>query len=80
MAADAQLPKEVALPRPAARTVARYLADRREFTVLEVVEALATLAQPELLRTQTESAGIVLSGGTSDLVTTGAVVAPIPTL
>ncbi|MBD0859635.1 hypothetical protein IA539_00190 [Gordonia sp. zg691] len=79
MSADAKLPPEVALPRPAARTVARYLADRREFTVLEVVDALATLAQPELLRTQTESAGIVLSGGKSDLIATGAVVAPIPT-
>ena len=32
--ADALVPREVALPRPAARTVARYLADRREFPSL----------------------------------------------
>ncbi|PZF62404.1 hypothetical protein DEI92_02630 [Curtobacterium sp. MCBD17_034] len=30
IAANAEMPKEVALPRPAARQVARYLVDRRE--------------------------------------------------
>ncbi|EGD56738.1 hypothetical protein [Gordonia neofelifaecis] len=78
--ADAKLPREVALPRPAARTVARYLADRREFTVVDVIDALASLAQPELLRTQTEGADIVLSGGKSNVVATSAVVAPRPTM
>jgi hypothetical protein len=77
LAADAQVPKEVALPRPAARTVARYLADRREFPVVDVIEALNSLAQPELLRTETEPAGIVLAGGTSDVIGTAAVLAPI---
>ncbi|MGV9336527.1 hypothetical protein [Nocardia sp. NPDC003726] len=76
--ADAQLPREVALPRPAARTVARNLADRRDFPVVDVVDALAILAQPELLRTEAESAGIVLAGGTSNVVATSAVLTPIP--
>ncbi|WP_219468797.1 hypothetical protein [Nonomuraea rhizosphaerae] len=78
--ADAQVPKEVSLPRPAARTVARYLADRREFPVVDVVEALQALSQPELLQTQTSSAGLILSGGTSDVVQTTSVLAPHPTI
>lgn len=77
LSADAQVPKEVSLPRPAARTVARYLADRREFPVVDVIEALGPLSQPELLRKQAEKAGIVLAGGTSDVIGTGAVLAPI---
>lgn len=80
LAADAQIPKEVSLPRPAARTVARYLADRREYPVVDVIEALGSLAQPELLRTEEESAGIVLAGGTSDVVETSAVLAPMARL
>jgi len=56
--------------------VARYLADRGEFPVADVIEALASLSQPELLRTQTESAGIVLAGGTSEVIETSAVLAP----
>jgi hypothetical protein len=47
--ADANVPKESALPTPAHRQVARELASRREFTVLEVVEALEAIAQPQLL-------------------------------
>ncbi len=74
--ADAMVPKEVALPRPAARTVARYLADRREFPVVDVIEALLPLSQPELLRTDEDPAGIVLSGGKSDVIETSAVLAP----
>lgn len=57
--ADARLPKEVALPRPAQRTVARYLADRRDFTVSDVIDALAVLAQPELLETEEDQADVV---------------------
>lgn len=78
--ADAQIPKEVFLPRPAARTVARYLADRRDYPVVDVIEALAPLAQPELLRTKPETVGIVLSGGKSDTIETTALLAPTPRL
>ena len=77
MAADAQLPREVNLPRQAERQVARYLEDRREFTVLEVIEALKPLAQPELLRTRERSAALVSRRETPVEVETGAVVAPI---
>jgi len=76
--ADAQVPKEVALSRPPARTVARYLADRREFEVVDVVEALGPLSQPELLVTAPSDADIVLSGGSSQTVETSSVLAPTP--
>lgn len=49
--ADAQVPKEIDLPRPAEREVARILAERREFPVIDVVKAIAKFGQPELLKT-----------------------------
>jgi hypothetical protein len=51
LAADAQVPGEVALPSPIEREVARILFERREFPVLEVVEAIKPYGQPELLQT-----------------------------
>ena len=51
LAADAKLPKEVSLPRPPSRQVARFLEDRRNFPVIDVIDALNPLAQPELLNT-----------------------------
>jgi len=76
--ADARVPKEVALSRPPARTVARYLADRREFPVVDVIDALGPLSQPELLVTEASSADVVLSGGSSQTVQTTSVLAPTP--
>jgi hypothetical protein len=76
LAADAQVPKEVALPRPAARQVARYLADRRDYPVLDVIDALSVLAQPELLVTASGSEIETYDG--IDATTTGAVLAPVP--
>lgn len=73
--ADAQVPKEVALPRPADRQVARYLEDRRDFPVLDVIEALRPLAQPELLETSERAASLVLTRDAE--VETGAVLAPV---
>lgn len=57
--ADAQVPSEAALPRPAHRQVAHYLADRRRFPVLDVIEALEVLSQPELLATETHDVNTV---------------------
>lgn len=77
--ADAQVPKEVALPRPAPRQVAKLLAERREFPVVDVLEALAPLAQPELLETETNAAVVLPSGKQAQpAMTTSSVVAPIP--
>jgi hypothetical protein len=80
LTADAQVPPEVSLPRPAQRQVARYLADRREFPVLSVVQALKPLAQPQLLETHESTADLVLTGGTSNQVETTSVIAPEPTV
>jgi len=77
LAADAKLPKEVALPRPAARQVARYLEDRRDFPVLDVIDALEALAQPELLETTTTEAGVITTSRGTE-VTTASLLAPIP--
>lgn len=73
----AYVPKEVALPRQAERQVAKYLADRRDFPVVDVVAALRPLAQPDLLRTEEQDAELVSRRESNPEVETGAVVAPI---
>jgi hypothetical protein len=45
------------------REVARMLQDRRDYPVLEVVEALGPLAQPELLDTEQQSAEVEIRKG-----------------
>jgi len=54
--ADAQVPKEIDLPRPADREVARILTERRAFPVLEVIDAIEKFGQPELLATDEKQA------------------------
>jgi hypothetical protein len=63
LAADAKVPTEAALPRPPMRQVASMLADRREYPVTAVLDGLAALAQPELLKTQEETADVVVTRG-----------------
>ena len=77
LSADAKLPNEASLPRPPSRQVARYLEDRREFPVREVIAALDPLSQAHLLRTQQEAADLVETAKTRT-VTTSSVLAPIP--
>ncbi len=77
IAADAKLPKPVALPRHPDRQVANYLVDRREYFVTEVIDALRPLAQPELLRTESQDASLISRRETKQEVETGAVVTPI---
>ncbi|WP_163785080.1 hypothetical protein [Myxococcus vastator] len=57
LAADAYLPKEVALPDSADRYVANELAARRIYPVLDVIEALAPMAQPELVVSRQSAGG-----------------------
>jgi hypothetical protein len=72
--ADAQVPAEVALPRPAGREVARILWERREFPVREVVDAIAVFGQPELLMTNEKPAAAeTLKGATQ----TDLIIAPV---
>ncbi|MFP7834640.1 hypothetical protein [Marisediminicola sp. LYQ134] len=79
IAADAAMPKEVALPRPAARQVARYLVDRREFPVLDVIAALDPLSQSDLIKSEVSAASVVQSGGKTIRPTVGSILAPSPT-
>ncbi len=79
LSADAKLPPPAALPNAADRQVAQLLVQRRLFKVLEVIDGLAPLAQPELLDTNEKAADLVLTGpgGDTPTVSTGAILAPM---
>jgi hypothetical protein len=74
--ADAKVPKEVYLPRPADRQVCRYLEERRDYPVLDVLDALLPLAQPELLTTEQGHLNIELRRG--EISSTNLLIAPLP--
>ncbi len=77
--ADAKCPAERYLPRPASRQVARWLEDRREFSVVEVVDGLGPLAQPGLLETDEKAASVIGTSAQAPLVPEiSAVIAPVP--
>ena len=77
IASDAQVPREVALPRPAHREVARMLEDRRDFPVLDVIDALRIFAQPELLETADKEVGMEAINNSREETITDTIVAPI---
>jgi len=56
--ADARIPKEVSLPRPVDREVAKILAERRDFPVIEVIDAISVFGQPQLLTTDDKQVGL----------------------
>lgn len=60
IAADAKLPPEVSLPAPAHREVCRLLQERRDFAVVEVIEAIIPFGQPGLVETVEEEVGTTL--------------------
>ncbi len=74
--ADAQMPSDVALPIPSHRQVAKELASRREFPVLEVIQALEAIAQPELLATS-KSQKMQTALGSGELLLDG-LISPVP--
>jgi hypothetical protein len=73
--ADARVPREVMLPGPAEREVARILEERREFPILDVIDAMRAFSQPELLTTEDRQAGAVNLQG---MTQTEMFVAPMP--
>lgn len=77
MHADMQEPKEVNLPHPLDRAIAKLLVERREFSVVEVIEALAPIAQPHLLQKHETGADLQGDGGE---IKTDALISPIPHL
>ncbi|MFC8682326.1 hypothetical protein ACFT30_12460 [Microbacterium ureisolvens] len=76
LASSAKLPKEAVLPQPHLREVAKMLAARREFSTVDVIEALNVFAQPHLLEGSEEVAE--LSGLKSTGAVTSAFIAPRP--
>lgn len=53
---DARMPTEAEVPSSSARALAKTLVDRREAPVLELIEALAIICQPDLLRKEEDDA------------------------
>jgi hypothetical protein len=73
--ADAHLPKPAMLPIPNHRRVAKELESRRDFKVFDVLNALEPLAQPYLLRNQTDNKIYILSRRDQSITQT--MIAPI---
>jgi hypothetical protein len=76
IAADAKTPREVNLPLASHRMVARLLEDRRAFPLLDVIESLIPLAQPELLASNEAIDPVDVVGDIAPDVST--VIAPVP--
>jgi len=74
IAADANVPKEVSMPSPVHREVARILTERREFPVVDVIDAIKIFGQPELLTTDETQVGMQSLKGQA---ATDMVVAPV---
>lgn len=75
--ADMNMPKEVNLPNPLDRQVATQLVQRREYTILEVIQSLSPLAQPHLLQND-QSTADVQQGESASL--TDSIISPIPSI
>jgi hypothetical protein len=58
-ATDFEMPTEALLSSPVHREVARMWAERREFPVVDVLDAVQVFAQPQLLITEDEQVGSV---------------------
>lgn len=70
----ANMPSESKLPMGADRFVCQYLVERNRFPVLEVLEAMDVVKQPELLTTEEEEVKITATNEQTSLNT---IVAPI---
>ncbi len=76
--ADAMMPPEVALPIATHRQVVRELQSRRDFAVIDVIEALRPLAQPELLVPREEQKALTITR--REHTKTDTVIAPVSKL
>ena len=74
---DFRMPREVDLPHPLHREVARIFVERRSFPVVDVIAATRKFAQPELLTSSTESVPNVSFAATA-APGTSTVIAPFP--
>jgi hypothetical protein len=74
MMSDARIPKEAILPRPVDREVCKILEERREFPVVDVMEALKVFGQPELLDSDDKQVDLFEIKGDAE---TGTLIAPL---
>jgi hypothetical protein len=72
--ADAKIPREAILPRPVDREVCKILEERREFPVVDVMEALVTFGQSELLDSDDKQVDLFEFKGDAE---TGTMIAPV---
>ena len=79
VARDFNMPSDAELPNPMHREVARVYVERRDYTVQEVLDAVAIFAQPELLDTSTEQLTSV-DFESSTNANTSTMLGPIPRL
>lgn len=78
-ATDFTMPREVDIPNPLHREVARIYVERRNFPVPDVLDAVGRFAQPELLVTSPQSASQVAFGAAT-APETSTIITPYPTL
>lgn len=74
---DFREPKRIDIPNPIHREVAKVYVERRDFSVLEVLDAVKKFAQPELLELDSEQVN-VQPIGRSLASDTDTVIGPIP--
>lgn len=79
IAADAMLPRDVNLPVPADKQAVRELVSRREFPIVDVIDALEPISQKNLtVQTARTINADVEKSGEADLNNT--ILAPVPTV
>jgi hypothetical protein len=71
---DFNMPREIDIPNPAHREVARVFVERRDFPVADVIKATREFAKPDLVVTATEAVpgaprATVICPGTSAIIT-----------
>jgi hypothetical protein len=74
---DFRMPREVDIPNPVHREVARIFVERRGFPVMDAIEATRKFAQPGLLTNNTESVPNI-PFATTVTPGTSTVIAPFP--
>ena len=78
IAARGDMPKEIDLPVSLDRTICKYLVDRKDFPVLEVIETLKNLAQPHLMDVENSSA--IITSAVDEEIKINRIIAPVSTI
>lgn len=78
IAARGDMPKEIELPVSLDRTICKYLVDRKDFPVLEVIETLKNLAQPHLMDVENSSA--IITSAVDEEIKINSIIAPVSTI